>query len=112
MWSIVIYTALLAGCETISMTALTRYSKSKNILHLLIGMFIYGLIIPFLIIMSVKFEGIGTVNFLWNIITTVAMIVIGYYIFGDKLNHLHLISLLLGISAITVLMLANGKGKR
>ena len=109
--SIILYTALLAGFETISMTALTQYSKDKNILYLLLGIIIYGLIIPFLVIISLNFEGIGTVNFLWNIITTVSMIVIGYYIFGDKVNHLHFISLFLGISAIVVLMIADSKNK-
>ena len=107
--SILLYTSLLAGFETISMTALTKYHKEKNILYLLLGVIIYGLIIPFLVIFSLNFEGIGTVNFLWNIITTVSMIVIGYYIFGDKVNHLHLISLLLGISSIVVLMIADRK---
>ena len=109
--SILLYTGLLAGVETISMTALTQYVKSKNKWYLLLGMFIYALIIPFLVIISLNFEGIGTVNFLWNIITTVSMIVIGYYVFGDSVNHLHLISLLLGISAIVVLMMADKKKK-
>ena len=113
--SILLYTSLLAGFETISMTALTKYSKNKdkdkNMVYLLLGVFIYGVIIPFLIIISLKFHGIGTVNFLWNIITTISMIVIGYYAFGDAVSHLHLISLFLGISAIIVLMIAERKSK-
>ena len=112
--SILLYTSLLAGFETISMTALTKYSKNKdkNMAYLLLGVFIYGVIIPFLIIISLKFHGIGTVNFLWNIITTISMIVIGYYAFGDAVSHLHLISLFLGISAIIVLMIAERSEKQ
>jgi len=109
--SVLLYTGLLAGVETISMTSLTEYSKNKNILYLLLGIFIYGIIIPFLIIFSLKFEGIGTVNFLWNIITTVSMIMIGHYVFGDAMNYLHMISAFLGISAIIVLFMANKKKK-
>ena len=108
-----LYTSLLAGAETISMTALTKYSKNKdkNMLYLLLGVFIYGAIIPFLIIISLNVHGIGTVNFLWNIITTISMIIIGYYAFGDAVSHLHFISLFLGISAIIVLMIAERKPK-
>ena len=109
--SVLLYTGLLAGVETISMTSLTQYAKNKNILYLLLGLFIYGIIIPFLIIFSLKFEGIGTVNFLWNIITTVSMIMIGHYVFGDRMNYLHLISAFLGISAMIVLFMANKKKK-
>ena len=93
------------------MTSLTEYSKNKNILYLLLGIFIYGIIIPFLIIFSLKFEGIGTVNFLWNIITTVSMIMIGHYVFGDTMNYLHMISAFLGISAMIVLFMANKEKK-
>jgi multidrug transporter EmrE-like cation transporter len=111
MYSLSLFTSLLAGFEIIAMTALTLYSKLYNPYYLIIGVLIYGAVIPFLIVKSVNFDGIGTVNFLWNIITTVSMIVIGYYIFGDKVNHLHYISFLLGIAAIIVLYYAN-KGKK
>ena len=109
--SVLLYTGLLAGVETISMTSLTEYSKNKNILYLLLGIFIYGIIIPFLIIFSLKFEGIGTVNFLWNIITTVSMIMIGHYVFGDTMNYLHIISAFLGVLSIIILFMANKEKK-
>jgi multidrug transporter EmrE-like cation transporter len=111
MSSLFLFTTLLAGTETIAMTALTAYSKHYNPFYLLIGILIYGAVIPYLIINSLKFDGIGTVNFLWNIITTVAMIVIGYYIFKEKVNQLHYISFFLGIAAIIVLYLAD-KGEK
>jgi multidrug transporter EmrE-like cation transporter len=110
MSSLFLFTLLLASTETMAMTVLTAYTKHYNPLYLLFGLVIYGAIIPYLIIRSLKFDGIGTVNFLWNIITTVAMIVIGYYIFGNKVNHLHYISFFLGVAAIIVLYLAD-KGK-
>jgi multidrug transporter EmrE-like cation transporter len=105
-----LFTTLLAGSETIAMTALTSYAKYYNPYYLVIGILIYGAVIPYLVIKSLKFEGIGTVNFLWNIITTVAMIIIGYYVFGDKVSHLHYISFFLGVASIVVLYMAS-KGK-
>ena len=101
-------TCLLAGTETIAMTMLTKYSKNTNRTHFLIlGVIIYGLLIPYLLIKSISFEGIGSVNLAWNIITTVTMIIIGYYIFGDRVNHLHIISLAFGILSIILLYIAN-----
>ena len=99
-------TTILAGSETVAMTALTTYTKTSNSLYMAVGALIYGLVIPFTMAKSVTFAGIGTVNFLWNIITTVSMIVIGYFWFGDKMTHLHIISLLLGLGSLTVLYLA------
>ncbi len=99
-------TTILAGSETLAMSALTQYAKSQNLVYMAVGALIYGLVIPFTITQSVTFAGIGTVNFMWNIITTVSMIVIGHFWFGDKISHLHIISLLLGIGSLTVLYLA------
>lgn len=101
------YTFALALSETVAMTALTKYSKLSNKYYLILGMALYGLLIPYMIIISLNYSGIGTVNLLWNIITTVSMIIIGYYIFKEKVNHLHLLSLLLGIASIIILYLAD-----
>jgi multidrug transporter EmrE-like cation transporter len=106
MSQLLVYTAGLALSETLAMTALTKYYKSYKIYYLISGIALYGIVIPYMILYSLHFSGIGTVNFLWNIITTVSMIIIGYYLFNEKINHLHLISLLLGISSIVILYFA------
>ena len=107
MYQLFVYTMGLALSETFAMTALTKYSKSYNIYYLIAGVALYGIVIPYMIIYSLHFSGIGTVNFLWNIITTVFMILIGYYLFNEKINHLHHISLLLGIASIIILYFAD-----
>lgn len=99
-------TGLLAGSETIAMTSITKFSKNKNFLYMLLALLIYGIIIPFIVLKTLTFAGIGTVNFIWNIITTVSMIIIGHFYFGDRMSNLHLISLLLGIASITILYIA------
>lgn len=99
-------TGLLAGSETIAMTSITKFSKNKNFLYMLLALLIYGIIIPFIVLKTLTFAGIGTVNFMWNIITTVSMIIIGHFYFGDRMSNLHLISLLLGIASITILYIA------
>ena len=107
MYQLFVYTMGLALSETFAMTALTKYSKSYNTYYLMAGIALYGIVIPYMIISSLHFSGIGTVNFLWNIITTVCMIIIGYYLFNEKINHLHLISLLLGVASIIILYFAD-----
>ena len=107
MSQLVAYTIALALGETVAMTALTKYSKSYNIYYLIAGMALYGICIPYMIISSLHFSGIGTVNLLWNIITTVSMIIIGYYLFNEKVNHLHIVSLLLGVGSIIILYFAD-----
>lgn len=103
------YTLALALSETAAMTALTKYSKSHNNNYLIAGIVLYGIVIPYMIIISLNFNGIGTLNLLWNILTTVSMIIIGYYIFNENINHLHLLSLLFGIASIVILYLADGR---
>lgn len=109
MYQLVAYTMGLALSETIAMTSLTKYSKSYNPYYLIAGSVIYGIVIPYLLLSSLNLAGIGTVNLLWNIITTVSMIIIGYYIFNEKVNHLHIISLLLGVGSVIILYFAENK---
>lgn len=109
MYELITYTLVLALSETIAMTALTKYSTSYNIYYLIIGIMLYGIVTPYTIIASLNYSGIGTVNLLWNITTTVSMIIIGFYMFNEKVNHLHFVSLLLGISSILTLYMANKK---
>lgn len=106
MSQLIVYTMGLALSESLAMTAITKYYKSDKIYYLIAGIALYGIVIPYMIISSLNFSGIGTVNFLWNIISTVCMIIIGYYLFNEKVSHLHLISLLLGIASIILLYIA------
>ena len=109
MNKLVIYTLILALGETIAMTFITKYSKTYNLAYIITACILYGLLIPYAILVSLNYNGIGTVNLLWNIITTVSMIFIGYYLFNEKINNLHFVSLFLGVASIVVLYLAEEK---
>jgi len=103
---LVVFALVIAGFESVAMTYITQYSKTFNVLHIVIGCLIYGLLIPFFLVKGLAFSGIGTANLMWNIVSTVVMIMIGYYLFGEKVNHLHLLSLMFGIGAIVLLYFA------
>jgi len=101
-----LFATFLATIECLAMTSLTYYSKGHQLPLLLVAIVIYGACIPFLVVSGLSYAGIGTVNLLWNIISTVTMIALGYYLFNEKINHLHLLSLAFGVSAIVLLYFA------
>lgn len=100
---------IMTVIESFGLTLLTKHSIKKNYYYLFIASLIYGIVIPFFILKTLKHQGIGTINLLWNIMSTIVMITIGYYMFYERFNHLHLISFLLGISSITILYLVEKK---
>lgn len=105
IYRLFLFTVILATTEIIAMTLVTNYTKHGNKIHFILSCLLYS-ILPFMIVYALKFQGIGTVNFMWNIISTISMIVIGYYIFNDSVTNLHYISFMLGFSAIAVLYYA------
>jgi hypothetical protein len=98
--------ALLAGTEIVAMTSITQYYRHKNTAFIVIAVIIYGLIVPFLTYSSLFYSAIGTVNLMWNLMTTVSMIVIGRFMFNDTLTRLHIISLLMGLASMSILFVA------
>jgi len=107
MLELVLLTSILAGSQVIAMTALTKYSLNLNIKYLIIGMISYGIVTPYLIINSLRFKGIGTIDSMVNVITTISMVVIGYFIFNNKVNKLHIFSIFLATAAIISLYYAD-----
>lgn len=108
--TLISFVFILTLIESCGLTLITKHSVKGHIYYYILGCLIYGLIVPFFILKSLEYEGVGTVNLLWNIMSTVTMIAIGYIIFKEKVNNLHLISLLLGLSSIVLLYFAN-KGR-
>ncbi len=79
-------------------------------LNLLKAMGIYGLIVPPLLSKSLLYEGIGIVNFVWNIFSTLIGFAIGIYMFNEKIHNLQIIGVLLSLAGIgMILMTPDGK---
>jgi len=100
-------TLMMSGSETLALTLLRYYYQNPKLIYLMCVIPIYAVVIPYLILNTLNYVGIGSVNLMWNIITTTSMITIGYYVFGERVNHLHILSLLFGISSVSLLYLAN-----
>jgi multidrug transporter EmrE-like cation transporter len=98
---------LFLGCaETAAITFITKYSRQSSFVFMVIAILVYGLVVPYGIYRTLDYSNIATINLLWNVLTTVSVILVSYFYFGDKLTNLHLISLFLGIASISVLYLA------
>ena len=66
---------------------------------------IYGLIIPFILLKLLKYEGIGLVNFFWNILSTISGILIGIYLFNEKINNKQIIGIIISLTGLYLILL-------
>lgn len=79
---------------------------TNNKTYLLLYLMLY-MIIPFFLIKTLKYEGIGVVNMLWNIISTIVVILIGYYVFSERINHLQYLGI--GLGFLSIILICNNK---
>lgn len=62
------------------------------------------LVVPLLAV-ALKYEGIGMVNFFWNIFSTVMMFLIGVYYFGEKLHSLQIIGIIFSLLGLFLILI-------
>ncbi len=77
-------------------------NKNKYIIY---SCLIYGLIIPFLLLKTLKYEGIGLVNFFWNIFSTISGFLIGIYLFGEKITNKQMIGIIVSITGLYLILM-------
>jgi len=61
--------------------------------------------LPFLLLRTLQYEGIGITNMLWNIASTTLVLLMGYFIFKEHINHWQYLGIGLGIISIVLLSL-------
>ena len=97
-----IWMTLLSSVEAVALTLLRMGGTQKVIIAALI----YGLGVVPLLVKTLEYEGIGMVNFLWNIFSTILMFIIGIYIFKEKINYLQIIGILVSFLGIGIVLLS------
>lgn len=69
-----------------------------------------GLIFAFgvvpLLSVTVQYEGIGMVNFLWNILSTILMFMIGIFFFKEKIASLQVVGVILTLLGLGLVVLS------
>jgi multidrug transporter EmrE-like cation transporter len=96
----------LIGVTSIIEAVALYFIKKNNLVDLPIAMILYGLgVVPLLYYTSVS-HGIGMINFIWNIVSTIFGFIIGIYLFKEKVNNLQLIGVLLSLTGIGLIMIS------
>jgi len=67
---------------------------------------IYALGVVPLLHMSLRYEGIGLTNFLWNVISTLVMFAIGIYIFKEKIKKLQFMGVLVCLLGVGMILMS------
>jgi multidrug transporter EmrE-like cation transporter len=80
--------------------------RMGGIVNISLASIIFALgVVPVLSI-ALQYEGIGLVNFLWNILSTIIMLVIGIFFFKEKVSVLQLIGVLLSLLGMSLVVVS------
>ena len=99
-----IYMALQMASVVSVVEAFGLYSLRAG--HTLVASLIYGLGVVPLLSRILKYEGIGIVNLLWNILSTLFGFGIGIFIFNERIHYLQFIGALLSLLGIGLIVMA------
>jgi drug/metabolite transporter (DMT)-like permease len=88
------------------------FLRLKTINNLFIAMAIYGLGVAPLLYYALNYEGIGMVNFLWNICSTLFGFAIGIYLFKEKVQSIQLIGVIISLLGLGIITLAPEENKK
>ena len=103
------YMGLLSGIEAIGLTLL-RMEDPKTLLYRgIAASAIYGFAVVPLLIKNLEYEGIGLVNFIWNVFSTIIMFLIGIYVFGEKIAGVQLIGIVVSLAGLGLILMADTK---
>jgi len=99
-----IYAALQMASAASIVEAFGLYSLRAG--NILVTSLIYGLGVVPLLSRALKYEGIGIVNLLFNIMTTLFGFGIGIFIFNERIHYLQIIGALLSLLGIGLIVMA------
>ena len=99
---IVIIVILLTTIETFSQYNLKLFNKSNSIYYFLLGALGY-VIISAILSYLFGFEKMGIVNNMWNVCSSMSIVIVGYLFFKEKLSTVQLIGVILGILGVALM---------
>jgi multidrug transporter EmrE-like cation transporter len=101
--SFILIIIVIVFFDVVGMHCLKYHNDYNNINYFYASCFIYGVIISFLILKSLNFTNITVINFSWFCIGTLINIIIGLYIYEEKLNYMKLLGIVIAfIGAIII----------
>jgi hypothetical protein len=107
---IAIFLSLLISSENIALYSIKKFAINPiNYNWLILCSLIYGLTIPPLLYKMLTYEGIGMINFFWNIFSTLSGFMIGILLFSEAVTHLQWIGIVLSMVGIGLVILSDYK---
>jgi multidrug transporter EmrE-like cation transporter len=98
MWMI-----LLTSIEAVALTLL----RIGGLYNLIISSAIFAFAVVPLLSKALEYEGIGMVNFIWNIFSTLIMFALGVYMFSEKITAVKTIGILVAFLGIGIIVFAD-----
>jgi multidrug transporter EmrE-like cation transporter len=95
---------ILVVFESIALYGIKHAKTEKKWIY--VSMAIYGLIVPLLLYKAVHYEGIGIVNFFWNVFSTIMGFIIGIYLFGEKVDNIQWLGVIVSIVGMALILLS------
>ena len=98
---------IIVFCLSIIEAAGLTILKSHMKYSIIIASIIYGAVVIPVLNEALEFEGIGMVNFIWNIFSTLIMFMIGIYMFDEKIENKQLIGVCLSLAGLFLILVPN-----
>ena len=101
--------AALISVEALALYSLQRYAKRPSDKKwMAIAMVVYGVGVTYLLYKCLSFKGVGLVNFLWNVFSTISGFMIGILLFSEKVNNMQWMGVTLSLLGLALIILADG----
>ena len=95
---------LIVVFEAYALFSIKRYSNDKQPKDLIICCLIYGLAVPFFLYYLLAQKGVGTVNFIWNVFSTIVGFFIGVLLFQEHVESLQWLGVFLGVISFGLIL--------
>jgi len=99
--SLLIAIACVATFEAFGQSSMALARKSGVILWLFVGMACYC-VVAYGLYVAYQWKGVGMVNALWSSLSIMIMLVIGYFVFEERLNSFEWFGVVMIIIGICV----------
>ena len=96
----------LAAVELGALYSLQCYANDRSETpYLVIGALIFGIAVPALLLRMLQYNGIGKVNFFWNVLSTLGALALGILVFGERINGLQAMGIVLALLGVGMVLL-------
>ena len=100
------YGALLTVLDVLAFPIVKGVSTGLNSFWMIVPIFLYSLN-PIILLRSLQTEGLVIVNFVWNMLSSITILLVGKYIFKEVISPTKMLGVVFSLTSI-FLMTFNG----